>query len=86
MMKAVKHYVQCITEFCYSFHKNFGLMEGIIEDNDLTEITIRNKSLMSHGILSCFLCLDTFIQTCGILREFRKASKTGSARRVFLAF
>ena len=38
-MKAVKHYVQCFTEFCYSFDKNFGLMIGIIADNELTTLT-----------------------------------------------
>ena len=39
MMKAVKHYMQCFTEFCYWFQKNFKLMIGIIADNELTALT-----------------------------------------------
>ena len=39
MMKAVKYYVQCFTEFCYSFDKNFRLIIGIIADNELTTLT-----------------------------------------------
>ena len=51
MMKAVKYYVQCFTEFCYSFDKNFGLMIGIIADNELTALTKHYQMVFRVWIL-----------------------------------